>query len=258
MHIAPSILVAALAGVAQAQMTPRGFEPAVEAKLEVMFNSTSVGTPGQLLSKASKLYLNLGTKLPTNRTATTSQPQLAIGNAQNNASATYMFVMLDLDVPPQEGSNKRRVLLHALNTGFKATQQKTRGGATLLATTQRGPAPYLAPGPPATDTIPHRYVELLFQQPANLNVPASAFANTTGRFNFDIAKFMTEHKLSKPVAGNFFMVDGKANGTAGRGTATGTGGAPRRTSQPFEGAAAQTSLSSGLATLFGLSVLLVL
>lgn len=155
--------------------------------------------------------------------------------------------MLDLDVPPQQGGTNRRVLLHAMNTGFKATQQKLNGAGTLLASTQKGPAAYLPPGPPATDTVAHRYVQLLFKEPSALNVKASDFANSTGRFNFDIETFMTEHKLGAPVAGNFFMVDGRANSTAGNGngngngrgraTATGTGAVPSRTPAQFEGAA---------------------
>jgi phosphatidylethanolamine-binding protein (PEBP) family uncharacterized protein len=91
-------------------------------------------------------------------------------------SETYMFVMLDLDVPPAEGSTARRVLLHAMNTGFKATQQRVGGTATILASTQKGPAAYLPPGPPATDTMAHRYVQLLFRQPDALAVQASDFA----------------------------------------------------------------------------------
>jgi hypothetical protein len=118
-----------------------------------------------------------------------------------------MFVMLDLDVPPQQGSTNRRVLLHALNTGFKATQQKLNGAGTLLASTQKGPAMYVPPGPPATDTVAHRYVQLLFKEPAALNVKASDFANSTGRFNFNIETFMTENKLGAPVAGSSWWME---------------------------------------------------
>lgn len=158
-----------------------------------------------------------------------------------------MFVMLDLDVPPQESSTQRRVLLHAMNTGFKATQQRIGGSATLLTSTQKGPAIYIGPGPPATDVIAHRYVQLLFRQPASLNVQASQFANVTGRFDFDITKFMAENQLGAPIAGTFFMVDGRANATgAASGTATGSGESARNTIVPFEGAGGQTAVSLAL------------
>ncbi|KAH8731972.1 phosphatidylethanolamine-binding protein [Phaeosphaeriaceae sp. PMI808] len=191
-----------------------------------------------------------------------------MAGAASNLTDTYMFVMLDLDVPPQQGSTTRRVLLHALETGYKATQQKA-GAATVLAAASRtkGPAPYLPPGPPATDTMAHRYVQLLFKEPTKLNVQASDFANTTGRFDFNIQKFMTENSLAAPLAANFFTVDGRANGTAGGGnggnggrggSATSSGSGPRRTTQPFEGSAGRRGVSYGLIGLLSGLVVLVL
>jgi hypothetical protein len=169
-----------------------------------------------------------------------------------NSSATYMFVMLDLDVPPADGSTKRRVLLHAMNTGFKATQQKISGSATLLASTDKGPAAYIPPGPPPTDTIPHRYVELLFQQPADLEILATQFKDTSARIGFDINAFMTKMKLSAPVAGNFFMVDSRASSTAkGTAAASASGRMPGSTPQPFTGAAERYGLSPSMAGILG-------
>ncbi|KZM19953.1 uncharacterized protein EKO05_0010008 [Ascochyta rabiei] len=237
MHFASSLLIAALAGLVQAQsVTPSGFTPIASSKLDVFFNTTMVMTPGQVLSKAE----------------TATQPKIAVANTISNMSATYMFVMLDLDVPPEGGSAKRRVLLHAMNTGFKATQQKVGGSATLLASTEQGPAAYIPPGPPPTDTIPHRYVELLFQQPADLKVQASDFTSVSDRINFDINAFMVKNKVSPPIAGNFFMVDGRASGTAqGTASASGSGGLPRSSVQPFTGAAEKFRLSPAMAGLLG-------
>jgi hypothetical protein len=192
-----------------------------------------------------------------------------------NASDTFMFVMLDLDVPPAQGATARRILLHAMETGFQATKQKLGGTGTLLATKAKGPAAYLAPGPPATDTMAHRYVQLLFKEPAALKVQASDFANTTARIGFDINAFMKQHQLAEPVAGNFFMVDGRANSTAengngggkggngngngaarGSGSATGTGSTPRSSTKPFEGAAGRREVSYGfVGTVAGLALL---
>jgi hypothetical protein len=289
MYIASSLLVAALATGAIAQkatstgqtttptgqaVTPKGFTPSVNTKLELFFNTTSVKTPGELLAKASMLNVLLYIEaLQLTSTATMTEPQLAVSGSMGNMSDTFVFIMMDLDVPPEQGSTstKRRVLLHAMNTGFKATQQKLSGAGTLLASKTKGPAPYLSPGPPATDTVAHRYVQLLFREPATLKVQASDFANTTARFNFDINTFMTQHKLGEPVAGNFFMVDGRANATAGNGkgsgagngrgsgSATGTGGgSPKSTTKPFEGGAGRQEVSYGLVGAFAGLMLLAL
>jgi len=45
------LFVATLVGIAQAQ-TPSGFSPATNTKLDVIFNTTTVKEPGELLSKA--------------------------------------------------------------------------------------------------------------------------------------------------------------------------------------------------------------
>ncbi|KAH7396301.1 phosphatidylethanolamine-binding protein [Pyrenochaeta sp. MPI-SDFR-AT-0127] len=229
MYISSSLFVAAVVGLAQAQ-TPPGFKPQVNTKLEIAFNSTSVSTPGQMLSKA----------------ATASQPRIAVASAKNNASDTFVYVMLDLDVPGEGKNATRRVLLHAMNIGYKATQQKTNGSATVLASTEKGPASYLPPGPPATDTMAHRYVQLLFQQPANFNVKASDFADIKARINFDIDSFGAKNGLGTPIAANYFRVDGRTGGNA-----TGTGGMPKPTLPTFEGAAGRMEICTGLIGLVG-------
>ncbi|KAF1834115.1 PEBP-like protein [Decorospora gaudefroyi] len=247
MHFSASVLTVALVGLAQAQ-TPSGFTPQANTKLEVIYNATMVSTAGQQLAKAD----------------TAAQPQLALSSSMTNMSSTYMFVMLDLDVPPANGSTTRRVLLHCMNTGFKATQQQLNGGVTLLVSPEKGPATYIPPGPPATDTIAHRYVELLFQQPCGLNVSASGFTDVQQRINFDITSFMSQNGVSAPLAANFFRVDGRASagasmaatGTGAMPTGTGvmptgTGAMPTSTLGSFQGVAGTIDLPYGLAGLLG-------
>lgn len=134
-----------------------------------------------------------------------------------------------------------------METGFKPTQQRMNNNAVLLASTDKGPAPYLPPSPPASDTMAHRYVQLLFAQPANLLLAASDFQNTQARFNFDIMSFAQQNRLKAPLAGNFFTVRG-ANAT---GTATSSGGIAKNTLQPFEGDAVRVDASMVLASLLG-------
>ncbi|CAG5160394.1 uncharacterized protein ALTATR162_LOCUS5808 [Alternaria atra] len=246
MYFSTSVFVAGLIGLAQAQV-PSGFTPQATTKLEVIFNSTMVNTAGQQLAKAS----------------VATQPQLALSSAMIDASQTYMFVMLDLDVPPANGSTERRVLLHCMNTGFKATRQQLMGAATLLASSEKGPAAYIPPGPPSTDTVAHRYVQLLFQQPSSLNIQASAFAGVQDRIGFNIESFMSQNGVSAPLAANFFRVDGRiaatASGTAAAAGASGTGAMPTGTPQPFTGAAGEVNVPYGTAGLLsGIALFAVL
>ena len=55
MHTSIPILLAAVVSFAQAQ-TPTGFTPKVDTKLEVAFNSTTVNTPGTMLSKSGMFH----------------------------------------------------------------------------------------------------------------------------------------------------------------------------------------------------------
>lgn len=133
-----------------------------------------------------------------------------------------------------------------MNIGYKASQTKINGSSTLLTSTEKGPASYLPPNPPATDSTPHRYVQLLFQQPAKFNVKASDFADTKARLNFDIVSFSSKNGLSAPVAANYFRVDGRAGGNS-----SATGGMPKPTLPAFQGAAKKVEVSAGLVGLLG-------
>ncbi|XP_014559820.1 hypothetical protein COCVIDRAFT_90984 [Bipolaris victoriae FI3] len=226
MFFSTSILAIAIAGLVQAQAPP-GFTPEAANKLEVIFNSTMIDTPGQLIPRA----------------AAATQPRLALSSALINMNEQYMFIMLDLDVPPANGTTERRVLLHCMNTGFRATRQQLSGAARLLASSQTGPAAYLPPNPPPVDTVPHRYVELLFKQPSNLSVSESTYANVQNRINFDIEAFMSENGVDAPLAANYFHVDGRAAAATGVSpSGTGAGAAPSSTLVPFEGAAGKASV----------------
>ncbi|KAG9376499.1 hypothetical protein A1F94_013046 [Pyrenophora tritici-repentis] len=85
MHFSTAFAVVALAVLAQAQV-PTGFKPSVNTKLEVIYNSTMIMEAGQLFGKAD----------------VQTQPKIALTSAMAKASETYMFVMIDLDVPPRQ------------------------------------------------------------------------------------------------------------------------------------------------------------
>ncbi|KAL7775983.1 hypothetical protein CFE70_006395 [Pyrenophora teres f. teres 0-1] len=109
------------------------------------------------------------------------------------------------------------------------------------------------------DTVAHRYVQLLFTQPANLSV---AKADVSDRVGFDIVAFMTKYKLAEPMAGNFLTVDGRMNGTVtGAAKATGTRGSPTASGTPpmqFQGAAGELSVPYGTVGRLGALALAVM
>lgn len=85
-----------------------------------------------------------------------------------------------------------------------------------------GAADYLDPGPPPGP--PHRYVQVLFSQPANFSVPpcfsnimsqpGGGPINVQGRVGFDIAQFIQATGLAKrPIAGNYFRAQNPKPGS---------------------------------------------
>ncbi|OAA65694.1 Phosphatidylethanolamine-binding protein PEBP [Niveomyces insectorum RCEF 264] len=130
---------------------------------------------------------------------TAKQPTIALSTA--NASSTYLFIMMDLDVP---AGGARSTLLHAMLQDFKAS-----GSGGVLTSTATGPASYMGPAPPKeTPAHPHHYVQVLFEQPAGFAVPATMQSAVRSRLGFNLANFVTAASLGAPVAGNYFTVTG--------------------------------------------------
>ncbi|KAI1419133.1 phosphatidylethanolamine-binding protein [Xylaria sp. FL1777] len=182
-----------LAGVASAQ-TPTGFTPAVTEKLEVTFGTKNVATGGQPLTKAD----------------TARQPTIGISGPANG---TYIWMLIDLDAStnflnPRAGTPA--TYLHTVLRDFKASGAASAAGVTTLTTTATGPVSWFAPAPGAENPPhPHRYTNLLWEQPANWQVPSAA--NTmlqNQKLGFDVPKFITAAGLSNPIAANYFNVTG--------------------------------------------------
>ncbi|CAK7218195.1 hypothetical protein SBRCBS47491_003427 [Sporothrix bragantina] len=174
--------LAVFTGVVAAQ-TPDGFTPSVSTHLDVTFGSKAVLPAGTSLAKED----------------TAKQPTIAFAGA--NATETYLFFMIDLDVP---SGSSRNTLLHAMIQDFKVgTDGKT------LTSTATGPVSYMGPAPPKeTPAHPHHYVEVLFVQPAGFAVPAAQASVVRSRMGFKLADFVTAAQLGAPVAGNYFTVTG--------------------------------------------------
>lgn len=142
-------------------------------------------------------------------TATKQQPTLRAPQGLP-ATAKYLIAMIDIDVN-QNGTGT--TVLHWLQPDMTLNAQTQLLSVNAANTTAANTAAaYLSPGPPPGP--PHRYVQVLFEQPPNFAVPACFRAATqqNGRLGFDINQFVTVSGLQAPVAGNFVRV---ANTQAG-------------------------------------------
>lgn len=182
----------ALASVSAAQ-TPAGFTPAVEQKLEVTFGTKSV-TPGLALTKQE----------------TSRQPTIGLSIPANG---TYLWMMIDLDASTNfvnPGAGQPATYLHTVIRDFKASGTASADGISTLKSTATGPVSWFGPAPPAENPPhPHRYTNLLWEQPANWQIPAAANQMLQSqKSGFNVPKFITAAGLQNPIAANYFNVTG--------------------------------------------------
>lgn len=103
-------------------------------------------------------------------------------------------------------AGSRVVNLHALLQDFKPSTQTTNG-THILTTSATGPASYQAPAPPAeTPAHPHKYIFLLYEQPASFTVPSSQKSAVQKRIGFNYTTFATDAGLKDPVRANYLQV----------------------------------------------------
>ncbi|KAI0884132.1 PEBP-like protein [Annulohypoxylon maeteangense] len=188
-----SILSAlALAGISAAQ-TPSGFTPVVEQKLEVTFGTKSV-TPGLAFAKPE----------------TSRQPTIGLNGT---ADGTYIWMLIDLDASTNfvnPGAGQPTTYLHTVIRDFKASGSPSAEGITTLTSTSNTPVAWFAPAPPAENPPhPHRYTNLLWEQPENWAIPAAASQMLQSqKTGFNVPKFITAAGLKDPIAANYFNVTG--------------------------------------------------
>ncbi|KAI9056532.1 PEBP-like protein [Trametes sanguinea] len=131
-------------------------------------------------------------------------------NDTSLAQQTFVLAMVDPDAPTPQNPTAAQIR-HLLAPGIQANGSVTSGAA--LVNNTPAISDFLRPTPPA-GSDPHRYILLLFVQPANFTTVAPQFVNSsTPVNNFNISLFAQEVGLGSPIAGNFFLTGPDANST---------------------------------------------
>ncbi|KAF5362919.1 hypothetical protein D9758_007090 [Tetrapyrgos nigripes] len=159
------------------------FDPSV--LLEVTFPQAS----------GRSITLHAGVQLPRNATA--GPPTFTVrGNAGHGP---FVVATVDPDAPTPQDPTEAEIR-HFLGSDFFAS------GGNPAPLTNRTPAisEFLQPTPPAGSDA-HRYIFLLFNQPANFDQQTVVTSNTSIS-GFDISAFAKATGLGNPIAGTFMLV----------------------------------------------------
>lgn len=172
----------ALAATAVVAQTPSEFTPSSNTNLGVSFNSTNV-VPGVLLPV----------------TSTRSQPTISFNTT---TSGPYLLLMVD---PDARTNGTFVTILHWLQQDLAPSA--SNGTTKSLTSTATGYATYRPPAPPAElPARPHRYIQLLFNQPSNFSIPTAFQQAVAMRRGFDYAAFVQQAGLGEVLAANYFLV----------------------------------------------------
>ncbi|KAF2673758.1 PEBP-like protein [Microthyrium microscopicum] len=249
-----SIAVAAGLICSVVGQTPNDFTPGTLVKLGVIYPKIDINPPGTDVQS-----LDLVSTVPS---LMIPQSTLVSADGKLATNSKFMIFMIDIDVvrdnvattvlhwfQPDLIPEGNSLVLTGTNTS--SVLLKVSPGATYNPTSAvlndfrkrqlpplppppaanpnnlapgalgtRAQAVYFGPAPPPGP--PHRYVQVLFAQPANFSVPAcfqnivaqpGATPDRTGRVGFDIAQFLRASRVNtRPLAGNFFLAQNPTPG----------------------------------------------
>jgi len=154
------------------------FHPIMELDVTYSFNDTSV-------------EVTLGMPMPRDDTA--NRPAWTVPHVKHDfKDDTFVVAMVDPDAPTPQDPTEAQIR-HFLGGGFTLQGNELVNNTPALSD-------YRQPTPPNTSD-PHRYVFLLFAQPADF--PTSI---DTPIQNFNISAFAEEFDMGPPLAGNFITV----------------------------------------------------
>ncbi|EJC98052.1 PEBP-like protein [Fomitiporia mediterranea MF3/22] len=173
----------------------------IPANASITFDPTTLLEVSFPQASGPQVNVTAGVQLPRNQTAI--PPVFGILNASSTvANETFVVAMVDLDAPtPQDPSSAQ--IRHFLGGNFVAGPADA-DGLQLLSNSTPALSEFQQPTPPA-GSDPHRYVFLLFDQPADFNNQTEV-NSTTSIANFNISQFALDVGLGNPLGGTFILV----------------------------------------------------
>ncbi|KAK5079901.1 hypothetical protein LTR70_005632 [Exophiala xenobiotica] len=139
-----------------------------------------------------------------------SQPDIAVNETyaglNNDYTGQYLLFMVDPDASYPENP-QNRFIIHWWQEGLtKSTTEVDSAsiGGTRLVNDTAPRVSYRRPRPP-TNSSAHRYIQYLFEQPSNFQVPeAYSGYNDQNITRFPFEQFLNDAGLEAPVAANYF------------------------------------------------------
>lgn len=139
-----------------------------------------------------------------------SQPDIAVNETyaalNNDYTGQYLLFMVDPDASYPENP-QNRFIIHWWQQGLtKSTTEANSAsiGGTRLVNNTAPRVSYRRPRPP-TNSSAHRYIQYLFEQPSNFQVPeAYSGYNDQNITRFPFQQFLNDAGLEDPVAANYF------------------------------------------------------
>ena len=167
--------------------------------LGLTVNKTIKVTPGLYIKKAGKFPDPAGITSFTKSLPQDAQSPPEI-EFSGTPGTTYMVLALDIDAPFKSWPSLGPIL-HWIQGGFKST-------AGVLTSTDPFVADYIGPAPPPISG-PHRYVFLLYEQPATFDwkkyAPAEgAKMGNVKRMWADLSDWEKKMGLGEIIASNYF------------------------------------------------------
>jgi phosphatidylethanolamine-binding protein len=177
--------------------TPQGFTPAVTQILQVTYGSNSISPAGKNIPRPGSFTVSVDRRRSANHPPEVlNAPTIGVPPTMISSTAKGLLSMIDLDVLRD---NQRKTNLHWLAPNVDISK------AVAVVQTEDNIVPYRPPNPKAGD-IPHRYVFLLYTQPANFNNPRQYANVSENRIGFDMPAYAAAAGLGVPVAANFIQV----------------------------------------------------